>query len=165
MVANVFVILFFAMVGLVLFLQKDDEYDERQTAIMNRGGRYGLLTVLLLNAVFYILSVFDGIPELSVRFTSTMSIWSGILVASLYAIWNHAYFSLKSKKTSGFAFLMIVTGIVNVVISVIDHLGLWGRGPEIVEGIKFGIVGFSCLCMGATIILRNHLDNAKEGDD
>ena len=86
---------------------------------------------------------------------------SGILVASLYAIWNHAYFSLKSKKTSGFAFLMIIT----VVISVIDHLGLWGRGPEIVEGIKFGIVGFSCLCMGATIILRNHLDNAKEGDD
>ncbi len=91
MLGSLFVILFFAVVGLVLFLQKDDGYDERQTVIMDRGGRYGLLTVLLLNAVFYIFSVFDSVPELSVRFTSTMSIWSGILVASLYAIWNHAY--------------------------------------------------------------------------
>lgn len=78
MVASLFVILFFAVIGLVLFLQKDDEYDERQTAIMDRGGRYGLLTVLLLNAVFYIFSVFDSVPELSVRFTFTMSIWSGV---------------------------------------------------------------------------------------
>lgn len=80
MLGSLFAILFFAVVGLVLFLQKDDGYDERQTVIMDRGGRYGLLTVLLLNAVFYIFSVFDSFPELSVRFTSTMSIWSGILV-------------------------------------------------------------------------------------
>lgn len=51
MLGSLFVILFFAVVGLVLFLQKDDGYDERQTVIMDRGGRYGLLTVLELLAL------------------------------------------------------------------------------------------------------------------
>ncbi len=164
MLGSLFVILFFAVVGLVLFLQKDDGYDERQTVIMDRGGRYGLLTVLLLNAVFYIFSVFDSVPELSVRFTSTMSIWSGILVASLYAIWNHAYFSLKSEKTNGFTVVMLIMGIPNLLIGVVELLGLWGGSPDLTKGVSFLIFGISCFCIALTIILRNHLDGNEEGD-
>ena len=152
------------MVVSLLSLRNVKDYDERQKLVMNRGSKYALITVLVLNMLFYVLSFEDNFFSFSVMFTSAMSIWSGILVATLYGIWHYAFFSLRAKETSGFAILMIVTGIVNIVLGVIDYLGLWGEGPKIVEGISFGIVGFSWLCMGSTIMLRNHLDSNEEGD-
>lgn len=152
------------MVVLLLSARKVKDYDERQELVMNRGSKYALTTVIVLNMFFYVLSFGDSFLRLPVMFTSAISIWSGVLIFALYGIWQHAFFSFRAKETSGFAVLMIVTGIVNVALGVIDYLGVWGDKPEIVEGISLGIVGFSCLSMGATIMLRNYLDKAKEGE-
>ena len=66
-----------------------------------------------------------------------MSIWSGILVASLYAIWNHAYFHSNLKKLMVFAVVMLIMGIPNLLIGVVELLGLWGGSPDLTKGVSF----------------------------
>ncbi|KRL83422.1 hypothetical protein [Ligilactobacillus apodemi] len=152
------------MVVLLLSARKVKEYDERQELVMNRGSKYALTTVIVLNMFFYVLSFGDSFFKIAsnVHVSNKYLEWS----SNICTLWYLAtcIFSFRAKETSGFAVLMIVTGIVNVALGVIDYLGLWGDKPEIVEGISLGIVGFSCLSMGATIMLRNYLDKAKEGE-
>lgn len=114
----------FAILLISFFLRKknhagDEHYDERQILIRGKGYKISFMTVVVINA-FYSL-FFYGITKefVSPQFVVLASAYIGIVVYTLYCIFNDAYLQVGQKAKTWIIVLLIVT-ISNAYCAIVS---------------------------------------------
>ena len=72
------------------------EYDEMQRSIRDRGYKYGFYTILIVEALFCVVSSGMDIPAVPIV-VHFIPIFLGIVVQASYCIWNNAYVGLNTN--------------------------------------------------------------------
>lgn len=138
-----------------------DEYDERQRAIRDRGFRFAYLTLIGYLAVFFF------VDSLGVVWCETGGgIFLGVIVSLLvhivYSIYNDAYFKV-SDSPRRFVILFAGVGIGNILI------GIGRRIHGDIEGLlSYGdmnlIVGVFIMVAVVNILVKMQLDKRRAED-
>lgn len=103
-----------AMFVLSLVLKKkyhkgDEYYDERQILVRGKGYKISFMTVVVIN-VLYSLFLYGITKEfVSSQFVILASAYIGIVVYTLYCIFNDAYLQVGQKYKSWVIILLVVT--------------------------------------------------------
>lgn len=152
------------IVGVVVFLilllktGKKGKFDERQELIRGRGFKYGFGAMCLVDAL---LLMVVRMVRLSPQLLLLVSLFTGLWVFSIYALWNSAYFALNQQKVKRLSWLFLFFGILYTVQSVTDptikrlHLRSWD--PAI--GILMLAVYF--LTVGGLMVYCSYRDQEK----
>ncbi|MCR1901581.1 hypothetical protein [Ligilactobacillus apodemi] len=154
-----------AVVLLVVLLSKDEnKYDERQELISNRSYMYAFYVVFFINIVVMMASFFEEIPKMPTIILATLSLWSGIIVQSVYSIWKHAYFPFTVKHGEVFCIHMLILAFMQALIVVIDRFSLLGGEASLPVEISLSIGAISACIISIAIFLRNYLDKRAEAE-
>ncbi len=115
----------FAVIGVLLFViilaivQSENSmkrnYDERQELLRGRGAKYGLISMMFLNAVLYLLESVGVQLPMSAGIAVILSVFVGAGVYAMYCIWMDAYFALN-QRTGSVAGGLFIIGVINLVI-------------------------------------------------
>lgn len=104
----------FAVIAIALFFRKKynaggEHYDERQILVRGKGYKISFITVVCIN-VFYSL-FFYGITKdfVSPQFVAVASAYIGIVVYTMYCIFNDAYLQVGQKIRAWVIVLVVVT--------------------------------------------------------
>lgn len=92
-------------------------YDERQELLRGRGAKYGLYSMVFLNAILYLVESMGVRLPMGAGIAVVLSVFVGIGVYAVYCIWMDAYFALNQRAGVLTGFLLIV-GVINVVIGI-----------------------------------------------
>ncbi|KRL83423.1 hypothetical protein [Ligilactobacillus apodemi] len=138
------------------------ERDERQELIANKGYKYAFLAIMLLNVVIYLMGRYSNIFQISKMDLALLNIWFGTLVFALYTIWRNAYFSVKVKNSNATGWGFLVIGILNFFSVFGDRLGFFDEHFTHSQSVYMLFLGIFLIIVGATIMLRNHLDRKED---
>ena len=116
-----------AVIGVILFVivlaavQRENSmkrnYDERQELLRGRGAKYGLISMLFLNAALYLLESVGVQLPMSAGIAVILSVFVGGGVYAVYCIWMDAYFALN-QRAGAFAGFLFIIGVINLVIGI-----------------------------------------------
>lgn len=152
------------IVGIVAFFilllktGKKGKFDERQELIRGRGFKYGFGAVCLVDALLLIVV---RMVRLSPQLLLVVTLFTGLWIFSLYALWNSAYFAMNQQKVKRLSWIFLFLGILYTVQSVTDpaikhiHLNSWD--PSI--GILILAVYF--LTVGGLMVYCSYRDQEK----
>lgn len=121
----IFSILFIALLLIAYFIRSKyskeniKHYDERQNMIRGKGYELSFFTVILLN-MFYSCFLFGFTKDIvSPQFVVMAIVFIGILVYTVFCIWNDAYVQVGQKMTRWIALIVLVI-IINGYCAVKD---------------------------------------------
>ena len=134
------------------------QYDERQLKVRGDAYRYAFYTVLVWEAILFVLSFGEftyPIPEHVLHFAGIIL---GILVLSGYSIWKDAYWGLNNNRRR--------YGIILVVAGLLNALPLIGA----LRGGGFPYVNLLCCVMllfvGIELLVKHLVDRRSDsGED
>ena len=115
------------------------EYDEMQKQIRGQGYKYAFYTVLILEAIFCVLTMGMELPaeQYVIHF---FVIFVGVTVQASYCIWKGAYVGLNTNLPR-YIILMAVVSVFNLFSAFMA----WRSGELIVDG-KFQGPAVNLLC-------------------
>ena len=152
-----------AIVLLVVLLSKDENnYDERQELIMNRSYKYAFLMILSINTVIMVVSFFDAVLELLTVVLAALSIWGGLIVQAVYAIWQHAYFPFTLKNGVRFGSDMLFLAVIQGALALVEYFSVFGGKLDLAHIAVFSLGAVSVFIIAITIFWRNYLDKREE---
>ena len=126
------------------------QYDERQLKVRGDAYRYGCYTVLVWEAILFVLSYGDctyPVPEHVLHFAGIIL---GILVLSGYSIWKDAYWGLNNNRRR-YGVILVAAGLLNA-LPLIGAL----RGGD-VSYVNL-MVCVMLLVVGVELLLKHDLD-------
>ena len=134
------------------------QYDERQLKVRGDAYRYAFYTVLVWEAILFVLSYGEftyPIPEHVLHFAGIIL---GILVLSGYSIWKDAYWGLNNNRRR--------YGIILVVAGLLNALPLIGA----LRGGELSYVNLLCCVMllfvGIELLVKHLVDRRSDsGED
>ena len=134
------------------------QYDERQLKVRGDAYRYAFYTVLVWEAILFVLSYGEftyPIPEHVLHFAGIIL---GVLVLSGYSIWKDAYWGLNNNRRR--------YGVILVVAGLLNALPLIGA----LRGGDFPYVNLLCCVMllfvGIELLVKHLVDRRSDsGED
>ncbi len=122
------------------------EYDERQLMLRGNAYKYGLLTMLLLNAAFMFgTTYFDHLSQYASAFFA-VSLFAGILVFAAYSIIKDAFYSVKNRNGSSYLLLLVLC-VISQFASIFSG-GEWKQTELFLESGRM-----INLCCGITFLV------------
>ena len=88
------------------------EYDERQLKVRGDAYRYAFYTVVIWEAVLFILAFGEFTLPVSAYILHYAGILAGIIVLSGYCIWKDAYWGLNNNRKS-YGIILVIAGLLN----------------------------------------------------
>ena len=168
-----FVSVLFAVIGVLLFVlilavvQRENSmkqnYDERQELLRGRGAKYGLLSMMFLNATLYLLeSVGVQIP-MSAGIAVILSVFVGAGVYAVYCIWMDAYVALNQRAGAVAGGLFII-GVINLIIGITAFLedGIIQNNQLIDRSLNLFCGIMMIILCGAMLLKRTSSDREEE---
>ncbi|WP_295729491.1 hypothetical protein [uncultured Limosilactobacillus sp.] len=113
----IFIVAFLVFMFLLLKFGKKGHFDERQELIRGQGFKYGFWAMMLADAL--LLLVTRKIP-LSPPLLLLTSMFIGLWVFSVYALWNSAYFAMNQKKIKRLSWVFLLLGVLYGIQSITD---------------------------------------------
>ena len=157
-----YIVIVVAIVLLVVLLSKDENnYDERQELIMNRSYKYACL-ILFINTVIMVVSFFDAVLELLTVVLAALSIWGGLIVQAVYAIWQHAYFPFTLKNGVRFGSGMLFLAVIQAALVLVEYFSVFGGKLDLAHIAVFSLGAVSAFIIAITIFWRNYLDKRED---
>lgn len=143
----------------VLLLTKKDKslkykFDERQEIIRGRAFKYAFFTVLIYDAVGAFLGkVLEQFADVGVILF--LGIVLGVLVCSIYCIWNEGYFSLNANPKR-VIIMFIVIAVCNLLLGIrqVWYEGLFEDGKMIFLNSANLICGLMALVLLLVFIVK-----------
>ena len=130
------------------------QYDERQLKVRGDAYRYGFYTVLVWEAILFVLSYGEftyPVPEHVLHFAGIIL---GILVLSGYSIWKDAYWGLNNNRRR-YGIILVAAGLLNA-LPLIGAL----RGGD-VSYVNL-MVCVMLLVVGIELLVKHVLDKRAE---
>jgi hypothetical protein len=130
------------------------QYDERQLKVRGDAYRYGFYTVLVWEAILFVLSYGEftyPVPEHVLHFAGIIL---GILVLSGYSIWKDAYWGLNNNRRR-YGVILVAAGLLNA-LPLIGAL----RGGD-VSYVNL-MVCVMLLVVGVELLVKHVLDKRRE---
>ncbi len=133
------------------------EYDEMQRSIRDRGYKYGFYTILIVEALFCVVSSGMDIPAVPIV-VHFIPIFLGIVVQASYCIWNNAYVGLNINMKR-----CIIVAVAASLINFLAAFLAWRSGTlisghviqapfvNLLCGVMFAILGLVALFRKAAV--------------
>ena len=137
------------------------EYDEMQKQIRGEGYKYAFYTVIILEAIFCVLTMGMELPaeQYVIHF---FAIFVGVTVQASYCIWKGAYVGQNTNLPRYIIFMAMVS-----VLNLFSAFQAWRSGELIVDG-KFQAPAINLLCglmfavIGIVAIVKKVTDREEE---
>ncbi|MBQ8326608.1 MAG: hypothetical protein IJX86_06010 [Lachnospiraceae bacterium] len=112
-----------AIVAIILTLTKKGKevkckFDERQELVRGRGFKYAFFTILIGNAVVFLLETAQISLYMSAGIAAMIIALLGICVYANYCIWNDGYFALN-ERVGSLIVIFIVMGLFNLGLGIL----------------------------------------------
>lgn len=143
-------------------LRKDgDRYDERQILIRGKGYKISFMTVILLN-IFYA-GFFYGPSRdvVSPQLVIMAIVFIGIMVYTIYCIFNDAYVGV-GQKIGKWTILMIFVIVSNVVAAIYTKEPGLNNDGFVTEGSINALIAIVFTCILGALLIKQLID--KRGD-
>ncbi|WP_295745523.1 hypothetical protein [uncultured Limosilactobacillus sp.] len=156
---TIFIAALVVFILVLLATSKKGQFDERQELIRGRGFKYGFWAICLVDALLLlVVRKFVLSPQLLLL----LSLFAGLWVFSLYALWDSAYFAMNQKKIKQLSWLFLFLGVLYTVQSITDpelrHISLRSWNGSI--GILIMAVYF--LTVGGLMVYCVYRDQHKQ---
>lgn len=140
------------------------EYDEMQKAIRNQGYMYAFYTIIILEALMFLIPSFVRIPAepIVIHF---LPIFFGITVQASYCIWNKAYVGLNTNMKR-----YLIVAVIASAINFLSFFMAWKNKGLIVDGVlQAPFVNLLCALMFAILgivgLLRKAADSREKEEE
>ena len=133
------------------------EYDERQLRVRGDAYRYAFYTVVIWEAILFVLSYGEVTFPFADYVLHFAGIIFGVLVLSGYCIWKDAYWGLNNNRKR-YGIILVVAGLLNAV-------PVFG-GLTQADGFSFPYVNLlTCIMLlvtGVELLIKQLIDNRAE---